>query len=265
MKADVLYSGSRGNAILVRSGGTGILIDCGKSAAALCKAIVGAGYDIRYVSAVFITHEHSDHTSALGVLCKKHSIPIHITERSALRLKERDKIRGLILHESYYEETVGNFTVKSFPVPHDSCENVGYIITDIDGDTLGIATDIGHVNDILIDEMTRCRRVIIESNHDETMLDEGSYPFELKKRIRSPFGHLPNGDCADLAVKLAKCGCEAFALAHISADNNTSEKAYKRTRNRLDEEGFEKCAVALTYQDSTVTVPNGIGEKEYSV
>lgn len=262
MRVDILYSGSRGNSTLVRSGKTGILIDCGKSAKALCKAISGVGYDAGLVSAAFITHEHTDHTAALGVLSKKYPFPIHITETSALGLKEKEKNAYLVIHETHFKETVGDLFIESFSVPHDSRCNVGYIIKSKDGDSLGIATDIGCVTDELVEKLSECRRVIIESNHDEKMLDEGPYPKELKERIKSPFGHLSNGECALLACKIAKCGCEAFALAHISADNNTCDAAYCRTRENLDKAGFEKCALTVTYQDMAVRMPHDAVEAE---
>ena len=262
MKVDILFSGSRGNATLVRSGSTGILIDSGKSARALCNAIREIGADISCVGAVFITHEHSDHTSALDVLCKKNFFPVHAAGKSAHILKERNSINNLVCHDEIYEETVGDMTVKSFPVPHDSAGNVGYVITDKYGDTLGVATDIGHVTDTLREHLSKCRRVIIESNHDVEMLKAGPYSAELKRRILSPRGHLSNEECSLLACELADAGCEAFALAHISLDNNTPDIAYSETRRALDSSGHARCALALTYMESHTVLPDGLLAEE---
>lgn len=257
MKVCILYSGSRGNATFVKSGNTGILIDCGKSARALCLALRNAGYDIGAVDAVFITHEHTDHTSALEVLCKKHFIPVHAAGRSADIIKEKYRINTLVSHGEKYEVTVGDLKIKSFSVPHDSLCNVGYVIEDAGADRVGIVTDMGHVTGEVVSALSGCRRVIIESNHDVEMLKNGPYPKELQARILAPRGHLSNEDSSLLACTLADSGCEAFALAHISADNNTPDIAYAETRRALDSSGHSKCALTVTYMDSSVFLPDG--------
>ena len=221
-----LYSGSGGNAIYIRVADTAILIDAGKSARALCRALCDIGADIADVRAVFVTHEHSDHISALEVLSKKCDVPIHIMEKSAARfdalppsvLHER-----LVRHEGMFCETVGDLTVASFRTPHDSRMSVGYRISFLDDDgehVLGIATDIGYVSDSVREGLCGCEAVVLESNHDEQMLMDGPYPYDLKLRIRSNRGHLSNADSASLAADLAAHGTRAFLLAHLSEENN---------------------------------------------
>jgi phosphoribosyl 1,2-cyclic phosphodiesterase len=225
-KITALYSGSGGNAIHVRVRDTAILIDAGKSARALCRALCEIGEDIADVRAIFVTHEHSDHVSALEVLSKKYDFPIHIMEKSATRF---DRLPPSLLHEhlvrhvGMFCETVGALTVSSFRTPHDSQMSVGYRIafSDEDGEhLLGIATDIGYVSDSVRDGLCGCEAVVLESNHDVEMLMDGPYPYDLKLRIRSNRGHLSNADSASLAAYLAEHGTRAFLLAHLSEENN---------------------------------------------
>lgn len=225
-KVVTLYSGSGGNATYIRVGETSILIDAGKSARTLCHALCEIGADIADVRAVFVTHEHSDHISALEVLSKKHDFPIHVMEQSATRfdrLPPSPLHDHLVRHGAMFRETVGEITVSSFRTPHDSRMSVGYRVsfTDDDGEhTLGFATDIGYVSDSVREGLSGCEAVVLESNHDVDMLMDGPYPYDLKLRIRSNRGHLSNADSAALACELAAEGTHAFLLAHLSEENN---------------------------------------------
>lgn len=130
-----LYSGSKGNCTYIRAGGDAILIDAGRSLRALTQALDAAGGSMETVRAVFVTHEHADHTSALEMLAKKYDIPIHITEGSATRLLSAARYLPCraVLHTPLYSVQVGGMTVASFTTPHDSDMSVGYTITLADG------------------------------------------------------------------------------------------------------------------------------------
>ena len=257
LTVDILFSGSSGNCTLVRSEKTQILIDCGKSARAVCTALRELGTDVSNISAVFITHEHSDHISALSVICKRNALAVHMTEKSAAALPDGCLFaESIVPHPQIYSETVGDLEVSSFPLPHDSAAHVGYVIADTDGDSFGIATDMGHVTDSAVENLSRCRRVMIEANHDIEMLREGSYPQFLKRRILSPRGHLSNEDCAGLACVLADSGCEAIALAHLSPENNVPSLAYSDVRCALDSAGHQNCALIVADRDHSVRFPD---------
>ena len=186
-----LYSGSSGNSTLVSTGNTSILIDAGKSARTLCNALNSVGSDIRNISAIFITHEHSDHISALETISKKYGIPIHMTEQSAKKLdrySDSSVQSCLVRHNVLFEEKVGDMTVASFRTPHDSLMSEGYRIefSDENGDhALGVATDIGHVTKDITDGLSGWVAGALEDNHDEQMLEDGPYPYYLMLRIRS--------------------------------------------------------------------------------
>lgn len=258
--AYTLFSGSGGNCIYVKDGKTEILIDAGKSALAVGKSLASIGTSIENISAIFITHEHSDHISALEVISKKYSIPIHITSPSLdfIARQSRYILKNAVSHTPEYESDTGSLHLRSFEIPHDSLQNVGYRITSDDGDTLGIATDIGHVTDKIKSSLLGCRNVIVESNHDKDMLICGKYPDFLKSRILSDNGHLSNEDCASLVCDLANAGTINFTLAHLSRENNTPEAAFFASRALLDKCGFADIYLAIASPSCAVMVTDPI-------
>ncbi len=240
-----LYSGSGGNSTLVCAGGTKILIDAGKSAKALCMALRSVDSDISDISAIFITHEHSDHISALETVCKRNAIPVHMTEGSAQKFDlfpDSSVHSRLVRHDTEYSVPVGNLTVTSFRTPHDSNMSVGYRIEWRDESgrhAVGIATDIGHITDSIRNALFGCEAVVLESNHDETMLMNGPYPYNLKLRIASNRGHLPNSECARFACTLVKKGTKGFILAHLSEENNLPALAYDEAVSAIADENIK--------------------------
>lgn len=240
-----LASGSRANCTLVSDGETHILIDLGVSVRYLTEALKKLDLTPGDVSALFITHEHSDHVAGLRTFVKKYSIPIHMTEPSYLAF-----IRGggfeirdsITVHETLdYTERVGKLTVRSLPVPHDSAACVAYKVSGGDV-SLGICTDIGRPDDILFEFFKDCRDVITEANHDEIMLKCGIYPDTLKYRILSDCGHTSNDSCAGFVVRLARAGVKNVLLSHISPENNTPDLALFCVNKALEEAG-----VSLNY------------------
>jgi len=241
-----LYSGSTGNAFLVQAEGTAVLIDAGKNAKKLCAALADAGISPDEIGAAFITHEHSDHISALPVFLKKHPIPVHVQQASAYKLATEPSVAPcLCLHPPLYTEQVGALRITSFPTPHDSRGSLGYRIeiACADGRTLrvGYATDIGFVSAEIEEALTGCDAVILESNHDPDMLMTGPYPYDLKLRIYSRRGHLSNADSAALAARLCATGTRALMLAHLSRENNTPDLAYDECFGAVGDEGVRIC------------------------
>ncbi|MGM9652649.1 MAG: MBL fold metallo-hydrolase [Eubacteriales bacterium] len=222
IEACTLYSGSSGNALLLRSGRTAVLMDAGKSRRALLGALAQAGCCAADIAAVFVTHEHTDHTSALEQLAKHEGMPVHACAGTADVLAMGQYTPGvLVRHGVLYTERVGCLTVTSFPLPHDSRCHVGYIFRDEEGDAFCAATDMGCVTEEVLGALRGCRGALLEANHDVEMLRCGPYPAYLKARILAPTGHLSNGDCASLARYAAENGVVHIALGHLSAENNT--------------------------------------------
>ena len=242
-KICLLYSGSRGNSAFIEAGEARILIDAGKSAKALCSALCGIGVDIDSIDAIFVTHEHRDHVSALQTLSHKHSIPIHILLSSAeifYGLKD-EKLCGCLNLKfgDSFDVDVKGLHVKAFPTPHDSRAAVGYRLTFKENGevySIGYATDTGYVTDEMRENLMGCFAAVIESNHDLDMLRDGPYPPELKQRIRSKKGHLSNPDCAAFAASLCESGTKHIMLAHLSEENNDPCLAYNETLSAIADE-----------------------------
>ncbi|MBQ2999760.1 MAG: MBL fold metallo-hydrolase [Clostridia bacterium] len=245
-----LYSGSKGNSIFVRVGDDAILIDAGKSARTLCNSLREIGSDIEKIKAIFVTHDHHDHTSALEILAKYHEIPIHMTGVSAAifdRTPDAPIHARLVRHDPCFCVAVGELTVRSFRTSHDSRMSVGYRIEFEDENgvhALGVATDLGYVSDEVRGGLLGCEAVVLESNHDVEMLMRGSYPYDLKKRIRSRYGHLSNADSAAFCAELAEEGARSILLAHLSEENNEPSLALNEAMCAVGDDGVCVCVAA---------------------
>ena len=240
-----LFSGSDGNSTLIRTENTAILIDAGKSCRAIRVSLESLGMELGDISAIFVTHEHKDHISALDVISRKTKMPIHISEPSSRDFfRKYEYTPNYIIHMGVnYKVKVGDMLLRTFPLPHDSAANVGYVVESDDGDRAALATDMGFAVKTAFENMAGCRQIVIEANHDIEMLKTGLYPRGLKRRILSKMGHLSNEAAAEMCVGLAEKGCRKFMLAHLSDENNTPEMAQSTVRNRLDEEGYTEVEV----------------------
>lgn len=238
--AYTLFSSSSGNCTYVKSGNTEILIDAGKSARAIESALLSVGSSIKNISHIFITHEHGDHICGLEMLTKKHLIPVHFTYPSYDKcISATSNLKKCALrHEIEYRVEIGNLTVSSFKIPHDSACNVGYIVKDKDS-SLGTATDIGHITEGAAMALKDCNYIILESNHDIEMVKNGKYPQAIKERILGEYGHLSNKNAARLACFFAENGAKALTLAHLSRENNAPELALKAVSSLLENNSLQ--------------------------
>lgn len=231
-----LFSGSEGNCTYVGNADAGILIDAGVSAKRLETALNERGIDPHRITAVFVTHEHTDHVNGLRVLAKRYGMRVYATEGTMSALCDTGRVdavtdcRTLIPGQS---ATEGGCLITAFTTPHDSRQSCGYRIHTADGQRVAIATDIGHMSDEVRRAITGCELIQIESNHDIAMLEAGPYPYPLKQRILSPYGHLSNAACAAELYRLAQSGTARFMLAHLSRENNRPDLAYRTARTAL--------------------------------
>lgn len=227
-----LCSGSKGNCTLVKYRDTAILVDAGRSTKYIKSALASVGILPEEISAIFLTHSHSDHTSALKVWTSHYHTPIHASGAVCSAVESNCGAEVLCSHPIEFEERVGDICVRSFPTDHDSFGSVGYRF--ILGDTsVGIATDLGHVTERVREGLAGCAAAVVESNHDVDMLLRGPYPPDLKQRILSRYGHLSNESGAEFARFLADNGTTHLMLAHVSEINNTPELAYRASRAAL--------------------------------
>ena len=237
MRLTVFASGSTGNCALVEEEDTCVLVDAGISARRIRAALRSLGRDFADLSAVLVTHEHSDHIRGLETLAKKCEAPVLTSPVTAARLRlfvpaAAERICAVPVGE---ETDIGALTVRSFPTPHDVPESVGYILTG--SRSFGFCTDTGCVTEEMRAALQGCAGVLIEANHDIEMLRNGAYPFHLKKRILSERGHLSNAACAALACELAGRGTETIVLGHLSRENNTPGTARAAVWEALEREG----------------------------
>lgn len=254
IQAYTLYSGSSGNCVYVKTPDAEILFDAGVSARAVEKNLNAIGSSLSQIKAIFVTHEHTDHTKGLEVISKKHHIPTHMVNdcaRALIHDPQASLLNDLYLHPSSFSVKIGKTTVTAFPTPHDSAASVGYTVT-YKRDKFGLATDIGHVTQEILKALSGSDAVVIESNHDVDMLMMGSYPYALKRRVLSDHGHLSNADCAELAATLAKKGTKHFVLAHLSKENNFPPTANIVVREALAD--FKGICLAVASPDTPVAV-----------
>lgn len=249
-----LFSGSSGNSTLIRTQKTAVLIDAGRNCKAVCASLGEMGMSLEDISCIFITHEHSDHISALDVMERRRSIPIHVTKGSAGRVCEmKDAARNAVIHDCFdFSVRVGDLVLTAFPLPHDSAAHVGYLAVSDDKDRAGVATDMGKIVPAVLNMLSGCRQAVIEANHDEKMLRGGAYPYLLKQRILSDRGHLSNDAAAILCRRLAETGTQHFMLAHLSMENNDPELAFSTVRNTLDGEGFSHVTVKVAPREHSL-------------
>lgn len=236
-----LFSSSSANSTYISSSGGAILVDAGNSAKQILLSCENHGLDTREIKAIFVTHEHSDHVKGVRVLASKLGVPVYATEKTLEAMIQKnivDEKTELIPIESGAQ--AGGMEIIPFSTPHDSADSVGYCIFMPDGRKISICTDLGVVTDGVFQAVDKSDLILLESNHDITMLRYGPYDPALKKRILSEYGHLPNIDCAQTALKLLQSGTTRFILGHLSRHNNTPKKAYDETRKAFDSVGAEE-------------------------
>ncbi len=238
MKFYTLASGSSGNAAYLLANGTKILIDCGMSGKKLEEAMNAIGEAASELSAILITHEHSDHIKGAGVMARRYKLPIYATEGTLSGL-DRTRIPDSALHiiKADREFCVGDIGITPFSIPHDAAEPTGFRLT-AGADSVAVATDIGQMNEYIMDNIRGCRAVVLESNHDIEMLKCGPYPYPLKRRILSELGHMSNAAAAEILEELVEDGAEHIALGHLSKENNRPDIAMMESKNALESCGI---------------------------
>jgi len=213
----VLASGSSGNAALVSSGRTSILVDAGVSALQIRRRLEALGRLLEDVDAVVVTHEHSDHVRGLEVLLKRRPMPVWTTAGTWSCLSVKSPSGGEIVSGTRLE--IGGLRVLPVATSHDAAEPVALVVED-GHHRLSWCTDTGIVTELLARRMAGAHLMCIESNHDADMLRQGPYPWPLKQRIASRVGHLGNHQTAEAMDRLMSPDLKAVVGLHLSAENN---------------------------------------------
>ena len=244
MKICPLFSGSSGNATYVEiDNENGILIDCGRSTKQIESSLDKNEIDINKIRAILITHEHTDHISGLKVFLKKHDVAVYSSEGTMNFLKFRgiicEKDTSFIL-QAGKELDLGFVGVTPFEIPHDCAQATGFTLNDAAGNSFALCTDLGYISESTKNVISGCKTVMIESNHDVMMLQNGPYPYYLKRRILSDIGHLSNESCSEILPYLVEKGCKNIILSHLSSHNNVPDLAKQTAISGLFECGMRE-------------------------
>jgi len=235
-----LSSGSSGNCYYLGNEFHGILIDAGISATSIRKFLKDIGISMQSIMGVLITHNHIDHIRGLEVLTRKNSLPAFTTLtiwESILSPKKkisRDCIREIGLQQKFH---LAGFDIEAFPVYHDAPETIGFHIC-VGDKKITIATDLGHICQTAAPYLKKANLLVIESNYDEQMLENGKYPYYLKARIKSDNGHLGNHQTSVFLADIINDDLRNICLAHLSKNNNTPEKALQTLLQTFSERGI---------------------------
>lgn len=243
-----LRSGSSGNAVLLRSEQTIVLVDCGLNGKTLAAALAELDLVPEDLSAVLITHEHVDHVSGLGVCIRRHKLPFYCTAKTLKALpKSLGRLDPELWCELRREEPfrVGDLELTAVPIPHDAADPVFYRAA-LDGDLAAVCTDLGEVTESVRDYLKGVRLLLLEANYNPELLQLGPYPYPLKERIRNGYGHLSNREAGELAVSLVQDGLEQLCLGHLSRENNYPELALLEVRQQLVMAGVPDSAYRLS-------------------
>jgi phosphoribosyl 1,2-cyclic phosphodiesterase len=236
-----LFSGSSGNSLFVTDGATRILIDAGISGIRIKRALESIGEDPCRLDALVITHEHSDHTKCAGVITRRYKIPVYATRGtwSGMAPYIGPVNEANVMHIRANEDfRIKTMKIHPFTIPHDANDPVGFSFF-AEGKKVTVATDIGIMTDGLRDNIKGSDLLMLESNHDIDMLENGRYPYYLKKRIKSDHGHLCNEMAGITIAKLAEQGARKFVIGHLSQENNTPDVAYDTVASHISGNGFE--------------------------
>jgi phosphoribosyl 1,2-cyclic phosphodiesterase len=224
MRFTSLGSGSSGNALVVESGTTRVMMDCGFTITETKMRLARSGLAPGDLSAILVTHEHDDHMGGVARFAKRYAIPVYLTRGTAQWLPA--DFPAVLVHyiESHAPFAIDALQVEPFPVPHDAREPVQYAFSDGDA-RLGVATDLGCVTQHVVETLSGCTALVVETNHDLDMLMGGPYPVSLKHRVSGRFGHLDNLGARHLVESLERAGLRHLIAAHLSRQNNTRELA----------------------------------------
>jgi phosphoribosyl 1,2-cyclic phosphodiesterase len=244
MKICVLGSSSDGNATAIWTKNTRILIDAGFSAKELERRLKSIDISPSKLDGILLSHEHSDHIRGAGILSKRYGIPIFANRATFKNLRGFKDVQEKRYFKSHKDFNIGEFDITPLVVPHDASEPNAFIIKN-KGKKVTIATDMGTLTPAFIDHAYNSNLIILESNYDKKMLNEGFYPPILKERILSDFGHLSNNAAARTLKQIIGDCTQHVLLAHLSQNNNTPDLAVSVAIKHLKD--FNKVNIDLTF------------------
>jgi len=250
VRLTILGSGSAGNCAYVETDETRLLIDAGFSNRQIRKRLAAIGRTPESLTAILITHEHSDHVQGLASLAEKLRVPVYCNRDTKEAIEYQLQIRldaRLFVTRASFE--VGDITVDTFDIPHDAQDPVGFLLRTTAGN-IGFLTDLGHAPRQVLDRVRAANVLVLEANHDVKMLQDCPHrPWSLKQRILGRHGHLSNEAAADAAEQILSAELRHLYLGHLSRQCNRPELAYGVMQERMERAGAAHLRLELTAQD----------------
>lgn len=240
MQFSVLASGSSGNATYIENEGHSFLVDAGLSGRKMEELFAAIGKKMSDLDGILVTHEHSDHIKGLGIVARKHKVPIYANAKTWTAM---DGLVGAIPVEQRFHfdmdtvKTFGSLDIESFAVSHDAADPMFYVFH-AGGRKLSLITDTGYVSDRMKGVIQASDAYVFESNHDVGMLQMGCYPWSVKRRILSDVGHVSNEDAAVAMSEVLAEKPTRIYLSHLSKDNNMKDLARMSVEQTLQSKGI---------------------------
>ncbi len=251
-KADVgdlriayLGSGSKGNSALIEAGQTTVMLDCGFSTRETLRRLDRLNRSPECISAILVTHEHSDHIAGVARLARRFDVPVWLTAGTLRARADLNEIETGIINP-HDPLVIGDLEISPIAVPHDAREPCQFVFDD-GLDRLGVLTDTGHLTPHVIDSLASCTALVIEANHDAGMLSRGPYPYSVKQRVGGDLGHLNNGQTGELLDAVNHERLRWVAAVHLSETNNTPGLAKSAMADAL---GCDPAEVRVAGQES---------------
>lgn len=246
LRVAVLGSGSGGNALVIESGGTRLLIDAGFSCREIEKRLAAVGIDRPEFDGLILTHEHTDHTRGAARFSKRNQVPVYATRGTFEGFDNGVNGTDRHLLSSGRSLEVGELLVEPFAVPHDAREPIGLVVEDSDGRRVGLVADLGTRSPQAWGRLTALDAIVLETNHDLDMLRSGPYPWPLKQRVASEHGHLSNSDAAAGIADLDASRLQWVVLYHLSRTNNLPALARQTVEPALHR---QRCPAKICVSD----------------
>jgi len=248
-----LNSGSNGNCYYIGNQDDAVLVDAGISCRETTRRMIRLGLSPEKIRAIFISHEHGDHTRGVEYLSRRYQIPVYMTEATFHSSYHRPGKSFLRLFTPFEPVQSGSLSVLPFPKSHDGVDPHSFTITG-NGVTIGVFTDIGYACDTVREQFSRCHAAFLETNYDEEMLKNGRYPVHLKQRIRGKKGHLSNDQALELFTWYRSSSLKTLVLSHLSAENNDPQLVSALFAPHAN---GTRIVVASRYEASDVFMLNG--------